>query len=75
MALARALIYQPDCLVLDEATANLDEAWERRFYEILANDLPKTTVISVSHRPAARDYHDKILKADDGKLVSIEKVS
>lgn len=75
LALARALIYQPDCLVLDEATANLDEVWERRFFEILANDLPKATVITVSHRPAARDYHDRILTVDDGKLVSVGQVS
>lgn len=75
LALARALIYDPDCLVLDEATANLDEAWERKFFEILANDFPNATVISVSHRPAARDYHDMILTVDDGKLVPIGQVS
>jgi len=75
LALAGALIYRPDCLVLDEATANLDEAWERRFFEILASDLPKTTIISVSHRPAVRDYHDRILTVDDGKLVPKGQVS
>jgi len=68
LALARAVIYQPDWLFLDEATANLDVDWEEKFYKILASELPNTTIVSVSHRLAARSHHGTVLTVSDGKL-------
>src|SRR5262249_6820053 len=51
LAIARALLQQPDWLFLDEATASLDEANERRLYQVIQERLPGTTVVSIEHRP------------------------
>lgn len=69
LAIARAFLIRPDWLVLDEATANLDEAWERRVYEMLAEELPETTIVSVAHRKEAIRHHDKSYTIDDGRLM------
>ena len=51
LAFARALLYRPDWLLLDEASSALDVAAERRMYRLLAERLPGAAVISVAHRP------------------------
>ncbi len=69
VALARALLLQPDWLFLDEATASLDPEGERRFYALLKERLPGTTLVSIAHRPAVAEYHDRALRVRDGALV------
>ena len=57
VALIRVLLHEPEWLFLDKATSALDEATERRVYELLAERLPNTTVITAAHRPAVVGYH------------------
>lgn len=57
LAIARALVFKPDWLFLDEATASLDEANEAAVYGVLKERLPQTTVVSIGHRPSLRDWH------------------
>jgi putative ATP-binding cassette transporter len=64
LGFARALIYRPDWLFLDEATAALDEPAERHMYELLRRRLPKTAVVSIAHRPAVVAFHDRQLRVD-----------
>ena len=64
LAFARALLYRPDWLFLDEASSALDEPTERRMYELLAERLPGAAVISVAHRPAVAALHDRQLVID-----------
>jgi putative ATP-binding cassette transporter len=61
IAFARALVQKPDWLFLDEATAAVDEAWERRLYALLRERLPGTTVFSVGHRATLRPFHARVL--------------
>lgn len=68
VAFARALLYRPDWLVLDEATANLDEAWQARFNRLIKARLPVTTLISVSHRPCPAEARDRVLVVRDGAI-------
>lgn len=53
---ARALLQKPSFLFLDEATSGLDEATERRFYELLRTELPHTAVVSIAYRPVIEQY-------------------
>lgn len=53
LGLARVFVHQPDWLFLDEVTSALDEASERRVYELLAERLPNVTMVAVTQRPIA----------------------
>jgi len=60
LAFARLLLNEPDWVFLDKATSELDEAMEKRVYELLAQRLPRSTVISVAHRPSLLPYHTRL---------------
>jgi putative ATP-binding cassette transporter len=59
LAVARALLQEPDYLFLDEATASLDEAAEAMLYRLLQERLKGTTVISIGHRSTLRAFHGR----------------
>ncbi|MFG1359647.1 ABC transporter ATP-binding protein/permease [Xanthobacter pseudotagetidis] len=61
LAVARALLQQPDVLLLDEATSGLDEAAEEEVYGLLKARLPEATVISIGHRSTLVPLHDRVL--------------
>ena len=61
LGIARALLYAPDYLFLDEATASLDEAAEAALYRLLAERLPKATVVSIGHRATLAAFHRRRL--------------
>ncbi len=62
--LARALLRKPAWLFLDEATAALDEASQARALEALRRHLPQTGIISIGHRGALQDAHDKLVRLE-----------
>jgi len=64
LAFARALLYRPDWLLLDEASSALDVAAERRMYRLLAERLPGAAVISVAHRPEVLELHGRRVVID-----------
>jgi putative ATP-binding cassette transporter len=57
LAIARALLYAPDYLFLDEATAALDEAAEAMLYRLLQERLSAATIISIGHRSTLGAFH------------------
>ena len=61
LAMARVLLQRPDYVFLDEATSALDAGNERHLYETLLARLPHAAVVSVAHREAVADYHDREL--------------
>ena len=62
IALARCILRQPDVLILDEATANLDEPTERLFFERLFHAFPEMMVIAVSHRSSLRAFATRLVE-------------
>jgi putative ATP-binding cassette transporter len=64
LAFARALLYQPDILFLDEASAALDNATEAHLYQLLVERLSNCTMVSVAHRTTLDVFHDKLLGLD-----------
>jgi putative ATP-binding cassette transporter len=70
LAIARALLTRPDWLFLDESTSALDEKLEAELYAILAERLPKTTVVSIGHRSTLVAFHQRRLDmtAEEGGL-------
>jgi len=70
VALARALLHKPDWLFLDEATASLDPEAEARLYSLLKERLPQTALVSIAHRPSLAQYHQRVWRVQDGKLLA-----
>ncbi|MBX3553605.1 MAG: ABC transporter ATP-binding protein/permease [Pseudolabrys sp.] len=73
LAIARALLQQPDILLLDEATASLDEAAEADLYRLLAERLPRATIMSIGHRATLAQWHARrivIAPKDGGFMVT-----
>jgi putative ATP-binding cassette transporter len=71
LAIARALLQQPDWLLLDEATSALDEPTERRVCEVLLERLPRTGVIAAGLRPRTMELMSRrwTLAERDGRGV------
>jgi vitamin B12/bleomycin/antimicrobial peptide transport system ATP-binding/permease protein len=61
LGIARALMAAPDYLLLDEATASLDDAAESALYRLLLERLPGTTIISIGHRASLNAFHGRRL--------------
>lgn len=59
VVLARALLSQPDLLITDELTANLDGALGRKIEEMLLTDYPDMALCSVAHRTYCAEQYDK----------------
>ena len=69
IALARAVLKQPQVLVLDEALSGLDVDSETRVREALAIALPGTTTIVVTHRLSSLRETDRVVILDGGRAV------
>lgn len=68
LAFARAAIRDPQILVLDEATANLDVGTEALIQEALATLLENRTAIIIAHRLSTIRRVDRILVLKQGQL-------
>ena len=61
LSIARAILQAPDFLLLDEATASLDERSEANMYQAIQEQLPSVTVVSIGHRSTLSAIHDRHL--------------
>ncbi|MEN8904470.1 MAG: peptidase domain-containing ABC transporter [Clostridiales bacterium] len=69
IALARALMSNPDILILDEATSNLDTKTESAIINAVFNILKDKTSIVIAHRLNTISRCDKIIVLDRGKVI------
>ena len=71
VAMARALINEPDLIFLDEPTGNLDRDTSREvinYLNLLVNEF-KSSIVVATHDPEFRNFSDKILTMDSGVFV------
>ena len=68
VGIARALYYDPDVLVLDEATAALDNETEQMFMRSLKNIRGQKTLILIAHRLTTVSSCDEIFFLENGFL-------
>lgn len=69
LALARALLRQPDLLLLDEATSNIDSENENKIQESIERLHGSTTVLIITHRLSTIRNVDVIYVLERGRLV------
>jgi putative ABC transport system ATP-binding protein len=70
-ALARALVNDPDLILADEPTGNLDSRTGARVLDLLAATRERgKTVVLVTHDPRTADYAERVLELFDGRLVA-----
>lgn len=70
VAVARALLYDPPVLVLDEPTASMDPASENRLLKRLKVLTEGKTAILITHKGAMLSLVDKLILIDRGRLVA-----
>ncbi|MGD8345431.1 MAG: ABC transporter ATP-binding protein, partial [Desulfobacterales bacterium] len=70
LSIARALIKDPDILILDEPTAALDTGAERSLFERLPEFVRDKTLFIATHRLSTVSACDRILVLDENRLVA-----
>lgn len=73
IALARALLRQPDILVLDEATSALDPQTEAEIIRTIEKLRGSCTIIAVAHRQMLADAADQVLFLEAGRIRHIDE--
>jgi len=72
IAIARSLVNDPEILIADEPTGNLDSTTGKAVMEILKklHEDKKITIIVVTHDPNIANYSQNIIHIQDGQIVS-----
>ena len=69
IAISRALLLDPDILVLDDSLSSVDTYTEERILERLSQKLSDRTSILISHRISTVQKSDLILVLEDGQII------
>ncbi|EGS28574.1 ABC transporter transmembrane domain-containing protein [Streptococcus agalactiae] len=71
LRLARAILYSPKVLILDEILSNVDTLSTRKLLRLLKSKLPTAIIIAVGHHLTELDFFDRVLKIDDNLLKDV----
>lgn len=73
-SIGRALVTKPAIILADEPTGNLDSKSSDEIVDLLkkSNKDLKQTIIMITHNPELAKMADRIIKIEDGKIVSEE---
>ena len=70
VTLARAILSNPNILVLDEPTNMMDELSENQFKKKLIDIINDKTVIIITHKPSLLSLVDRLIVIEDGKIIA-----
>ncbi len=69
IALARALVWEPKVLVLDDPLSAVDAKTEQAILKAIERQAERRTVVLITHRVAAASRCDSIIVLDQGKVI------
>jgi ATP-binding cassette, subfamily B, multidrug efflux pump len=69
ISIARALIRNPEILILDDSLSAVDAKTEKKIIENIREIRKDKTTIITTHRMSAVQHADQILVLDDGKII------
>lgn len=69
LTIARAMLYDTNMLILDEATSNVDTATERQVQKAIRSLMKNKTCFVIAHRLSTIQNADQILVVDHGDVV------
>ena len=70
-SLARAMVHDPEVLLLDEPFSNLDTSASRDVVALLAKLKRSKTILVVTHQPALLEaIHDEVLVLSQGRIAT-----
>jgi ABC-type multidrug transport system fused ATPase/permease subunit len=72
LCMARALLNKSRIVIMDEATASIDHATEKKLQEMINRDFSEATVLTIAHRLATVLDSDRIMVLSDGKVVEFD---
>jgi ATP-binding cassette subfamily B protein len=70
IALARAILFDPRILILDDATSAIDASTEESIHEALREVFGTRTVLLIAHRESTLHLADRILVMEHGRIVA-----
>ena len=70
VAVARALLYDPPIMILDEPTASMDPASEKRLLKRLETLCENKTTFLITHKATLLSMVDKVILMDKGRIVA-----
>ncbi len=71
LAIARALLKNPDILILDEATSNLDSQTEKAINDVISHNYKGMTKIIIAHRLSTIRQANKIAVLEQGQITEL----
>jgi len=71
ISIARALLYDPAVLILDEATSSVDTESEKQIQDALSTITKGRTTIAIAHRLSTLKNSNRIIVMNDGRVIEI----
>jgi ATP-binding cassette subfamily C (CFTR/MRP) protein 1 len=72
LCIGRSLLRKPKVLVMDEATASIDNTTDAAIQEMIRENFKEATVLTIAHRLNTIMDSDRVLVLDDGEIVEYD---